>query len=320
MEPMSRSWEIQDDEQDSIGDLRMSNCDKNPEEDLRQILKVNRTEISMAIDDLFPFLHGLVDHDVITEQIFKETLQLKEQKGSNKAVYTVLTWILEKNNGSISEFWKNLFKDYNLERYPKLQPVYHSFPKDLELNKLRRGRKTPRMSPNQITTRPPLKRKSPEESPANAAGMNTKCGNNKETPGTILKGRIVKKTENTNVVRVPQRSGTQPVQKDNSHATSELSASSANLKGILIKQVLESGISKKGIKGAGETHVLSKSEDPGGKSRSKAWKLATRCRSLPLAQVLQNSKNNNNNSLYTAFNLVFEFYVYLAEDTDTTVG
>ncbi|GCC23603.1 hypothetical protein chiPu_0002001 [Chiloscyllium punctatum] len=262
----------------------MSNCDKNPEEDLRQILKVNRTEISMAIDDLFPFLHGLVDHDVITEQIFKETLQLKEQKGSNKAVYTVLTWILEKNNGSISEFWKNLFKDYNLERYPKLQPVYHSFPKDLELNKLRRGRKTPRMSPNQITTRPPLKRKSPEESPANAAGMNTKCGNNKETPGTILKGRIVKKTENTNVVRVPQRSGTQPVQKDNSHATSELSASSANLKGILIKQVLESGISKKGIKGAGETHVLSKSEDPGGKSRSKAWKLATRCRSLPLAQ------------------------------------
>ncbi|XP_048460086.1 autoimmune regulator [Rhincodon typus] len=270
----------------------MSSCDKTPEVDLRHILKMNRTEISMAIDDLFPFLHGLVDHDVITEQIFKETLQLKEQKGSNKAVYTVLTWILEKSNGSISEFWKNLFKDYNLERYPKLQPVYHSFPKDLDLNKLRRGRKTPRMSPNQITTRPPLKRKSPEESPVSAAGMNTKCSNNKETPaqeggrgvGAILKGRIARKIENTNIVRVPQRSGTQSVQRDSNLATNELSASNANVKGILIKQVLESGISKKGIKDTGETHTVSKPEDPGGKSRSKAWKLGTRCRGIPQAQ------------------------------------
>ncbi|XP_067850853.1 autoimmune regulator [Heptranchias perlo] len=117
----------------------MSGSDKAPELDLRQILKVNRTEISMAIDDLFPFLHGLVDHDVITEQIFKETLQLKEQKGSNKAVYAVLTWLLEKSNVSISEFWKNLFKDYNLERYPKLQPVYHSFPKGISKKGIKVG-------------------------------------------------------------------------------------------------------------------------------------------------------------------------------------
>ncbi|XP_072329312.1 autoimmune regulator [Scyliorhinus torazame] len=218
----------------------MSGCDRAPEVDLRKMLKANRTEISMAIDDLFPFLHGLVDHDIITEQIFKETLQLKEQKGSNKAVYTVLTWLLEKSIGSIGEFWKNLFKDYNLERYPKLQPVYHSFPKDLDLNKLRRGRKTPKAISDQITAKPSLKRKSPEEPSASAPVTNTKCTSNKVTPGMILKGRIARKTENTTVVRLPQKNGTQPAQKDNHLATSELSTSSANVKGIIIKQVLES--------------------------------------------------------------------------------
>uniref|UniRef100_A0A4W3IT29 Autoimmune regulator n=1 Tax=Callorhinchus milii TaxID=7868 RepID=A0A4W3IT29_CALMI len=105
----------------------MSSSDRVVDASLRHMLKTSRTEISMAIDDLFPFLHGLMDNDVITEQIFKEALQLKEQKGNNKAVYATLTWLLERNDSNINSFWKNLFKDYNLERYPKLQPVYHSF-------------------------------------------------------------------------------------------------------------------------------------------------------------------------------------------------
>ncbi|XP_067897739.1 autoimmune regulator [Heterodontus francisci] len=226
-----------------------------------------------------------LSHPILhTPENENETLQLKEQKGSNKAVYTVLTWLLEKSNGSISEFWKNLFKDYNLERYPKLQPVYHSFPKDLDLNKLRRGRKAPKVSPDQVTAKPPLKRKSPEELPAGTPIMSAKCTSNKVTPGMISKGRIARKTENTSVVRVPHRGGIQPPQRESSLATSELPASSANVKGILIKQVLESGISKKGIKDAGDAHAISKPEDLGGKSRSKTWKLGTRCRGLSLAQ------------------------------------
>lgn len=41
------------------------------EGDLRKLLKLYRTEISMAVDDVFPLLHGLVDHDVVTEEMFK---------------------------------------------------------------------------------------------------------------------------------------------------------------------------------------------------------------------------------------------------------
>ncbi|KAH1165382.1 hypothetical protein KIL84_022941 [Mauremys mutica] len=42
------------------------------EGDLRQLLKLYRTEISMAVDDVFPLLHGLADHDVVTEEMFKK--------------------------------------------------------------------------------------------------------------------------------------------------------------------------------------------------------------------------------------------------------
>lgn len=45
------------------------------EGDLRRLLKLHRTEIAMAVDDIFPLLHGLADHDVVPEHIFKVRLQ-----------------------------------------------------------------------------------------------------------------------------------------------------------------------------------------------------------------------------------------------------
>lgn len=39
--------------------------------DLRHLLKLHRTEIAMAVDDVFPLLHGLADHDIVPEHIFK---------------------------------------------------------------------------------------------------------------------------------------------------------------------------------------------------------------------------------------------------------
>uniref|UniRef100_A0A8D0EAL0 Autoimmune regulator n=1 Tax=Salvator merianae TaxID=96440 RepID=A0A8D0EAL0_SALMN len=101
------------------------------EGNLRKLLKLYRTEISMAVDDVFPLLHGLADHDVVTEEIFKDTLQLKEKEGCHKAFYAMLTWLLNQNLPSIQDFWKVLFKDYNLERYSKLQPILSSFPKGI---------------------------------------------------------------------------------------------------------------------------------------------------------------------------------------------
>ncbi|XP_007429443.1 autoimmune regulator-like, partial [Python bivittatus] len=99
------------------------------EGDLRKLLKIYRTEISMAVDDVFPLLHGLADHEVVTEEMFKDTLHLKETEGCHKAFYTMLTWLLNQDLSSIKDFWMVLFKEYNLERYSKLQSIWSSFPK-----------------------------------------------------------------------------------------------------------------------------------------------------------------------------------------------
>lgn len=54
------------------------------EGDLRKLLKIYRTEISMAVDDVFPLLHGLADHEVVTEEMFK----VREEKKKFQVLYS----------------------------------------------------------------------------------------------------------------------------------------------------------------------------------------------------------------------------------------
>uniref|UniRef100_G1KYX6 HSR domain-containing protein n=1 Tax=Anolis carolinensis TaxID=28377 RepID=G1KYX6_ANOCA len=99
--------------------------------DMRKLLKLYRTEISMAVDDVFPLLHGLADYDVVTEEKFQETLHLKEKEGCHKAFHAMLTWLLTQDSASIQDFWRVVFKDYNMERYSKLQNIQNSFSKGI---------------------------------------------------------------------------------------------------------------------------------------------------------------------------------------------
>ena len=41
------------------------------EPDLRSQLREFRTDIAMAIDDAFPLVHGLVDRNIISDQLLK---------------------------------------------------------------------------------------------------------------------------------------------------------------------------------------------------------------------------------------------------------
>ncbi|GAB1295279.1 Autoimmune regulator [Apodemus speciosus] len=100
---------------------------------LRRLLRLHRTEIAVAIDSAFPLLHALADHDVVPEdkfQIkFQETLRLKEKEGCPQAFHALLSWLLTRDSGAILDFWRILFKDYNLERYSRLHTVLDGFPK-----------------------------------------------------------------------------------------------------------------------------------------------------------------------------------------------
>lgn len=132
------------------------------EGDLRHLLKLHRTEIAMAVDDVFPLLHGLADHDVVPEHVFKvrpqgrrgcpcrrdwgqlaalghvltgpwwhrqETLSRTEREGSHRAFHALLTWLLGRDTATVRDFWTVLFKDYNLERYTRLRPLRGVFPR-----------------------------------------------------------------------------------------------------------------------------------------------------------------------------------------------
>ncbi|NXA25950.1 AIRE regulator, partial [Ibidorhyncha struthersii] len=175
------------------------------EGDLRQLLKLHRTEIAMAVDDVFPLLHGLADHDIIPEHIFKETLSRTEREGSHRAFHALLTWLLGCDAAAVRDFWAVLFKDYNLERYSRLQPLRGTFPREVELGRQRRGRCLSPSPTAPAPHRPQGKRKAPEErdgtrvaqpSPRHAA-----------SPGPLAKVRTVKKLEGRDVPRTPHAGG-----------------------------------------------------------------------------------------------------------------
>ncbi|NXH93265.1 AIRE regulator, partial [Pachycephala philippinensis] len=173
--------------------------------DLRRLLKLHRTEIAMAVDDVFPLLHGLADHDVVPDHIFKETLSRTEREGSHRAFHALLTWLLGRDAAAVRDFWAILFKDYNLERYSRLRPLRGAFPREVELGRQRRGR---RLSPSPTAPaphRPQGKRKAPEERDKARAAQ--PAARHSASPGPLVKAKTVKKLEGTDTPRTSRASG-----------------------------------------------------------------------------------------------------------------
>ncbi|NXY36341.1 AIRE regulator, partial [Pomatorhinus ruficollis] len=173
--------------------------------DLRRLLKLHRTEIAMAVDDVFPLLHGLADHDVVPDHIFKETLSRTEREGSHRAFHALLTWLLGRDAAAVRDFWAVLFKDYNLERYSRLRPLRGAFPREVELGRQRRGR---RLSPSPTAPaphRPQGKRKAPEE--RDKARVAQLASRHSTSPGPLMKAKTAKKPEGTDTPRTSRASG-----------------------------------------------------------------------------------------------------------------
>ncbi|XP_062939966.1 autoimmune regulator [Cynocephalus volans] len=242
---------------------------------LRRLLRLHRTEIAVAVDSAFPLLHALADHDVVPEDKFQETLRLKEKEGCPQAFHALLSWLLTQDAAAILDFWRVLFKDYNLERYSRLQPILNSFPKDVDLSQPRKGRKPPSGPKiSVLPPRPPTKRKALEEPRAATPAALTPRGTS--SPGSQLKAKPPKKPEsNTEPQRLPLGNGIQTmsasVQRAVAVSSGEVPGARGAVEGILIQQVFESGGSKKCIQVGGEFYAPGKSEDPGcGKNKTRS--------------------------------------------------
>ncbi|XP_071422550.1 autoimmune regulator [Pithys albifrons albifrons] len=246
--------------------------------DLRRLLKLHRTEIAMAVDDVFPLLHGLADHDVVPEHMFKETLSRAEREGPHRAFHALLTWLLGRDAAAVRDFWAVLFKDYNLERYTQLGSVRSAFPREVELGRQRRGR---RLSPSPTAPaphRPQGKRKAPEERDKPRAAQHSP--RHTASPGPLAKAKTVKKPESTDSSCTPRAGALQAVapsvQRAVAVAGSEVPISRGAIEGILIKHVLEPSSSKTGSKAGDEPYTLAVCEQPGARSRSHSLKAPAR--------------------------------------------
>ncbi|XP_064373252.1 autoimmune regulator [Dromaius novaehollandiae] len=255
--------------------------------DLRHLLKLHRTEIAMAVDDVFPLLHGLADHDVVTEHMFKETLSRTEREGCHRAFHALLTWLLGRDASAIRDFWGVLFKDYNLERYAGLQPIRGGFPRDADLGQQRRARRPPPSPTAPAPHRPQGKRKAPEErdgpwaaqpSPRRAA-----------SPGPPAKARAAKRPESTESQRLPRAGGVQAVAASVQRAVAvsggEAPVACGAVEGILIQQVFEAGGARRGLKAGGEPYPPPQRQEPGGKSKSRGPKPAARPKGAPCGRL-----------------------------------
>ncbi|XP_069474334.1 uncharacterized protein [Ambystoma mexicanum] len=253
----------------------MSGTDRPQDDgDLRHLLKLHRTEISMAVDETFPLLHGLADHDIVTDEMFQETLHLSAQDGCHKAFHALLTWLLGKDLTLISGFWQVLFKEYNLERYTKLPAIQDSFIQEVELGKHRKVRKPPTTSKTSAQARQQGKRKAPEEGPP-------------------PKAKSEDRQEHLDLPRFPLPNSIQTVsasvQRAVTVSSSENPGTCGAVEGILIKQVFESGGSKKCFKVGGEFYTPRKFEDTAGRHKTRNLKPAIRNRA---PEWVQNMKLN----------------------------
>ncbi|XP_057552434.1 autoimmune regulator [Hippopotamus amphibius kiboko] len=247
---------------------------------LRRLLRLHRTEIAVAVDSAFPLLHALADHDVVPEDKFQETLRLKEKEGCPQAFHALLSWLLTQDTAAILDFWRVLFKDYNLERYARLQPILESFPKDVDLSQPRKGRRPPAgPKATALLPRPPTKRKALEELRATPPAALSPRGTS--SPGSQVKVKPSKKPESTaEPQRLPLGNGIQTMSTSVQRAMAVSSAGAAGargaVEGVLIQQVFESGGSKKCIQVGGEFYTPSKFEDPGGgKNKTRSGSLKT---------------------------------------------
>ncbi|XP_023376901.1 autoimmune regulator [Pteropus vampyrus] len=179
----------------------------------------------------------------------QETLRLKEKEGCPQAFHALLSWLLTQDAGAILAFWRVLFKDYNLERYARLQPVLDSFPRDVDLSQPRKGRKPPAGPKAAVSLpRPPTKRKVPEES--------------RTTPPAALSPR------GTSSPGIQTMSAS--VQRAVAVSSGDIPGARGAVEGILIQQVFESGGAQKCIQ-VGGVYTPSKFEDPGaGKIKARS--------------------------------------------------
>ncbi|KAK9539220.1 hypothetical protein VZT92_004339 [Zoarces viviparus] len=233
----------------------------------RSLLRELRTDIAMAVDDPFPLVYGLVDKNIITDQLLKDTLEKEGKEGIHKAMYSLLSWVLEQSRSTIQAFWSNLSKDYNLDSYPKLQTLLTK----LHSRQDAAGSRAEKRSSGGHKT-PHIKKRSHGERETNSHKLPQYHAKTSDGPGGKVRLYRVK-----NAAAAPQLTSGNSVQAVSSSVQRPVVLSSSlteppvnqeSTEKIHIKQMLGSDGSDRKVDG--EFHSCGQTEEINGPSESKA--------------------------------------------------
>ncbi|XP_020384570.2 nuclear body protein SP140-like protein isoform X1 [Rhincodon typus] len=261
----------------------MSFLDFFTDEELRQKLCTYKTDISIAIDELFPFLHGLRDKLLITNEKFQEIVKVRKE--INMAVYSLLECLEESDPPTIRKFWSNLFQEYNMQKYPKLYHLQCSLFEELKEDRAKHSCGTKPIGEAEFCIMGKREHPDEERAPYSAKGRTEKCSKD-QSPECSKDPYRKEKSIKSNVRRV-KKSRSPPNQRN--FDSNELPVYCGGITGILDKKKLAFGSTTPCIKYMNKWCTPHQFEVNGGKGRSKNWKLSIRCKGYPLSKLLEHN-------------------------------
>ncbi|KAM5165118.1 autoimmune regulator-like [Mantella aurantiaca] len=186
-------------------DWKMSDQNSSGGTDLKALLKWHRTEIAVAITDLFPLLHGMMDRDLVCEDKFQETQRAGEGMGSQRAFHALLTWLLTRDKDNVHSFWSLLSSEYILKSYPRLSGIHKALRTVSDTLSHRKARRHPSTTKRSDHHKAQAKRKAGGEESGSTAHLSA--------AGPPSKSKLARKLEKNDKIGFTELSKTQNTPK-----------------------------------------------------------------------------------------------------------
>ncbi|XP_017337097.1 nuclear body protein SP140 [Ictalurus punctatus] len=87
-------------------------------EEMIRFLRCKKTEISSYIEEPRTFLNQLRDHDLVPENLYQKVKKMKNKERKQEGVYEILDWVENKREQHVGLFWRCMFRDHLLQKYP----------------------------------------------------------------------------------------------------------------------------------------------------------------------------------------------------------
>ncbi|XP_062842636.1 nuclear body protein SP140-like protein [Trichomycterus rosablanca] len=236
----------------------MDPLDCQTDEELSNLFHCKKTEIS-SMEEPQAFLNELRKPNLVPENLYQKVMKMRTTERRQDIVYQILDQLEKKGGHSVRLFWRCVFRDCMLQKYPILRLLWNSL-KDGSSMVYKQIPDAPEEPNRRESDKKGLKRKKSIE------------GTDEEEPGPSS-------------CSTPQQKKPAPLLKEREiHLKKQLPVTCGDKKGMLHKEKLERG--DRCILSEGLWFTPGNFEKFAGK-RSKKWKESIRCSDIPLQKLIE---------------------------------